>query len=114
MKRARPYDSTGELKSEWRDAVQGIADRGEAVTARKLLDRYEASVAQYADLTRRLEAIVINAGLSLPKAVLREEDAIETMLVEQMAALGVEPLTSHQEELSLSNTVLEKDSLLLR
>lgn len=112
MKRARPYDSTGELKSEWRDAVQDIVDRGEPVTARKLLDQYEASVAQYADLSRRLEAIVIDTRLSLPQAVPRAQDAIETILVEQMAALEVEPLTSRQEELSLSNTVPEKDSLL--
>jgi hypothetical protein len=112
MKRARPYDSTGELKSEWRDAVQDLADRGEAVTARKLLDRYEASVAQYADLTRRLEAIAISAGLGLPKAVPKAENAIETTLVEQMGALAVEQLTNRQEELSLSNTVPENDSLL--
>ncbi|CZR68410.1 uncharacterized protein PAC_18309 [Phialocephala subalpina] len=114
MKRARPYDSTGELKSEWRDAVQDMTDRGEAVTARKLLDRYEASAPQFADLTRRLEAleIAINPRLGLPKAVLKAEDAIETTLVEQMGALGVEQLTSRQEELSLSNTVPEKDPLL--
>jgi len=94
MKRARPYDSTGELKSEWRDAVQDMTNRGEAVTARKLLDRYEASVAQYTDLTRRSGAIGINARLSPSETVLRAEDAIETRLVEQMAALGVEPLRS--------------------
>jgi hypothetical protein len=114
MKRARPYDATGELKSEWRDAVQDMTDRGEVVTARKLLDRYEASVAQDAHLTRRLEAleIAINDRQGLPKAVLKAEDAIETTLVEQMCALGLEQLTSRQEELSLSNTVPEKDSLL--
>jgi hypothetical protein len=114
MKRARPYDSTGELKSEWRDAVQDMTGRGEAVTARKMLDRYEASVAPDADLTRRLEAleIAINARQGLPKAVLNAEDAIESTLVEQMGALGLEQLTSRQEELSLSNTVPEKDSLL--
>jgi T5orf172 domain-containing protein len=114
MKKARPYSSTGELKSEWRNAVQDMTDKGEVVTARKLLDRYEASVAQDADLTRRLDAleITINAGLGLPESVLKAEDAIETT-VEQMGALRVEQLTSRQEELSLSNnTVPKKDPLL--
>jgi hypothetical protein len=114
MKRVRPYDSAGELKSEWRDAVQDMTDRRETVTARKLLDRYEASVAQDSDLTPKLEAleISINARLGLPKAVLKAEDAIETTLVEQMGALGIEQLTSRQKELSHSNTVPEKDPLL--
>ena len=114
MKRARPYDSAGELKSEWRDAVQDMTDKGEAVTARKLLDRYGAPAPQVADLTRRLEAleIAINVRSGLPKAVLKAEDAIETTLVEQMGALGVEQLTSRQEELSLSSIVPEKDPLL--
>ncbi|KAH9218274.1 T5orf172 domain-containing protein [Leptodontidium sp. 2 PMI_412] len=109
MKRARPYDFTGKLKSEWKKTVQDMVDSGEAVTARKLLDRYNASVAH---LTGRLDAIAINDGLGLPKAPLKVEDTIETTLVEKMSALGVEQRTNHQEELSLTNTVPEKDSRL--
>ncbi|KAG4416365.1 hypothetical protein IFR04_010527 [Cadophora malorum] len=108
MTRARPYDFTGKLKSEWKEIVQGMVDSGEAVTARKLLDRYNASVTH---LTRRLDAIAINDGFGLPEALLKVEDTIETTLVEKMSALGVEQRKNHQEELSLTNTVPEKDSL---
>ena len=46
MKTAEPYDSQGFLKPQWRDFVTRTAKGGEAVTAKKLLEHHELSLAK--------------------------------------------------------------------
>ncbi|CZR69623.1 uncharacterized protein PAC_19523 [Phialocephala subalpina] len=53
MKRAEPYDSEGSLKKRWRKVIKMMDEDGEVVTAEKLLERYEASLAKKATLVGR-------------------------------------------------------------
>lgn len=56
FKKAHPYELSGSLKSDWRDVVDGMKKNNEAVTSRKLLEHYEATVAE--ESIRTKDAVV--------------------------------------------------------
>ncbi|RYN18454.1 hypothetical protein AA0112_g11546 [Alternaria arborescens] len=52
FKKANPYELSGSLKPEWREVVNGMKKNNEAVTSRKLLEHYEATVAKESICTK--------------------------------------------------------------
>ncbi|KAI9745847.1 MAG: hypothetical protein M1818_000528 [Claussenomyces sp. TS43310] len=53
MNRAEPYDSNGSLKTRWREAIKMMDGDEEVVTAKKLLEHYEASLVEEAKLATK-------------------------------------------------------------
>ena len=52
VKEAEPYDSEGSLKKRWREVVEMMDGNGEVVTAKKLLEHYEASLVEGTTLVK--------------------------------------------------------------
>ena len=67
MKKAEPYDSEGWLKTQWREVIEMMDGNGEVVTAKKLLEHYEASSVEEATLVE--EALDLGHALKIEKEV---------------------------------------------
>jgi hypothetical protein len=56
FKKADPYELSGSLKSEWKNVVDAMKVDGEAITSKRLLEHYEATVARGSALARKVVA----------------------------------------------------------
>ncbi|CAI9634157.1 unnamed protein product [Alternaria burnsii] len=111
FKKANPYDLSGSLKSDWRDVVDGMKKNNEAVTSRKLLEHYEATVAE--EPIRTKDAVVakgrifvkgISDGNEDKDANEDEDTNVETIEGKRMA---IKEDTCIKEEIIVKEIVVE-------
>jgi hypothetical protein len=53
FKKADPYELSGSLKSKWKNVVDAMKVDGEAITSKRLLEHYEATVARDSALAKK-------------------------------------------------------------
>jgi hypothetical protein len=86
MKRARPYDATGRLKPRWIKFVNELDVKGEVVTAKVLLEQYEAALAESKALPKQLAALVLaSKGGSVEEADIKANVKSYETAVNQVA-----------------------------
>ncbi|RYN41564.1 hypothetical protein AA0114_g10745 [Alternaria tenuissima] len=61
FKKANPYELSGSLKSDWREVVDGLKKNGEAITSKRLMAHYEATVAEDSACTK--ETVIAKGGM---------------------------------------------------
>jgi hypothetical protein len=117
MKKAEPYDSDGSLKDLWREVIKALDINGETVTAKRLLEHYEASLTEEAALVEELADLVIAPNVKQevdfecrPKGWSREGPK-ETLVC--VSSPQIEQLASSKEASLLEIKALTKQTRLV-
>lgn len=72
FKKANPYELSGSLKSDWREVVNEMKKNDEAVTSRKLLEHYEATIVK--ETIRTKETVIAKGGIFVKERLDANED----------------------------------------
>ncbi|RYN92247.1 hypothetical protein AA0119_g10109 [Alternaria tenuissima] len=72
FKKANPYELSGSLKSDWSEVVNGMKKNDEAVTSRKLLEHYEATIVK--ETIRTKETVIAKGGIFVKERLDANED----------------------------------------
>jgi hypothetical protein len=107
MEIAEPYDSRGVLKARWKNLIKRTVKSGETVTAKKLLEHYELSLAEDTTLVEGS----VDPGRAL-KIEEQEDDLWNTPKLEELE--GPKKASVHLDSLRIEQPASTKETLLFK
>jgi hypothetical protein len=109
MKKAEPYDSEGWLKNWWREVIEMMDGNGEVVTAKKLLEHYEASLVEEATLVE--EPVDLGHAPKIEEVGFEYEPKVERLEAPKEALVRVGSLQTEQPTLPKETPLLKSEAL---